>query len=120
MFDRFLDEDSPKRREISREVERGAKAIKMDEDGNLSSKKIFNKELFGICYDCKKFRGAVTKYGNAYAWCWEFETKLNASDPVVKCSEYEKRGGLTLFEMKDMATLIEVDKKEKAGFVHHE
>lgn len=106
-----------KRKKINKEVNSAARSLKlMDEyDEEIHTKNIFDEDIFGICHDCMHFRCAETKYGNAFANCWEFEVRLNASDPVTKCSQYKKRGEMTLIEMKDMAYIIEIEKR-KAGF----
>ena len=86
-----------------------------DWDGSGRGSKLYRKEL-GICNGCKNLRAAVTRHDKLYAYCETFEKSLNGYDEVVECTAYNARGSLSLWDMKDMAYVIEAEKR-KAGFV---
>ena len=103
---------------VDKEVDIGARSIGADTEYGSAPNK-FNKDKFGICYNCQHLKAAVTEYNKIYAKCYELEIYLNSLDPVIDCSEYKKRGSMTLWEMKDIATVIEVGRR-KAGFIIEE
>lgn len=115
----FPEYGSKKESSVNAEIERAAKALKIDDDyGEVSAERTYlDKDAYGICHDCERLRCAETKYGNSHAYCYEFEKHLNKSDPVVKCSMYKKKGEMSLVEMGSMAYIIEADTKKKAGFI---
>ncbi len=71
---------------------------------------------FGICSSCSYFKYARTQYRIRKAFCGELEIPLYDSDPITECSEFSRRGELSLWDMKGMAIYLEPDKKE-AGFL---
>ena len=98
---------------ISKQVDIGARLLGSDDDvGPIN----FDGKKFGLCCDCKHLKAAITKYNKSYVQCYEFEIFLNSIDPVETCNRYERRGSMTLWEMKDIATIIEPFKKQ-AGFI---
>lgn len=112
----FNDFDSEDRRTIEREVDTGARLLGADvEWGEPPSR--YDKDLYGICFDCKNLRTFRTKYGKIYAKCYEFEERLNSKDPVEDCSCYSRRGEMDLFSMKEIAIIIDNTKRQQAGFI---
>lgn len=75
-------------------------------------------EDFGICNDCSHFYATETKFSKVYARCTEIEKRLDPRDPIVKCSWYRKRGMLSIYDMKEMATPIDI--RRQAGFINTE
>jgi hypothetical protein len=111
---------SGERRKIDKEIDSGARRLGVEDDWDgFRQKDVFSKEDFGICYDCKELRACRTRYGKVLAKCYEFDITMNGTDPIMECSCYKRRGEMTLFEMKDMAIIIETNKRQ-AGFIIEE
>ena len=104
-----------KDKEISRQIDIGARLIGSDIDDGLGPSH-FDNDKFGVCSDCTHLRAAITKYNKTIAQCYEFEILLNGVDPMVKCTKYDKKGSMKLWEMKDIAIIIEPWRKQ-AGFI---
>lgn len=100
---------------IGREVDLGARNIGSDTEYG-SPPVDFDTKKFGLCCDCSELRASISKFGSIFARCYEFDKNLNSSDPIEKCSDYKKKGSMTLWDMKEIAYIIEVDKKE-IGFI---
>ena len=98
---------------ISKEISLGTCGLPTNWNDDIQETLVDDKH--GLCGNCRWFRLSITKYGKTYAYCREWEKYLNGIDPIIKCNEYNKRGQLTLNDMKDMAVIIEIDKK-KVGF----
>jgi hypothetical protein len=109
------DMDSIERKKIDSEIDKGALLIGSDiYYGEPPA--TFDRSEFGICWDCRELRACKTKYGKTMAKCWEFDIVLNANDPIEECTCYKKRNEMDLNMMKDIAILLDVDKKQ-AGFI---
>lgn len=72
---------------------------------------------YGLCSSCSRFRWFVTRYGTESAKCSADDTpwtvkRLRKDDPVASCSQYGRNGELSLKEMLDMATLIDVNRNQ--------
>ena len=68
------------------------------------------------CHDCEHMCGYITEMRTKFAMCREFEIELKPADPVVKCSSYYRRNQLSIHDMKEMATFIDI--KRETGFIH--
>jgi hypothetical protein len=75
-----------------------------------------NKKLFGKCSSCKCFMFAESEYSIWYARCVAFEIGLSHKEPIVNCSAYSEIGTMTMWDMKQIATIIDIDKKT-VGFI---
>lgn len=74
-------------------------------------------EGFGLCGSCTNFCVCETEFEIVQARCSSYIFKkmpLNSSKPILKCTEYAKRGEMSLFDAKQMAIIIEP--KNKVGF----
>jgi hypothetical protein len=111
-----MDIDRDVRRKINQEIDKGALLIGSDIDYG-EPPLTFDSSEFGICYNCRELRACKTRYGRTYAKCWEFDLVMNGNDPIEECTCYKKRNEMDLNMMKDIAILIDVDKKQ-AGFIH--
>jgi len=103
-----------KERQLSKEIDVGARLIGADVDEGTGPSN-FNSKRFGICSDCTSLKACVSEYGRTFAQCYEFEMLLYGRDPIVNCTKYEKKGEMKLWEMKEIAIILEPHKK-KAGF----
>jgi hypothetical protein len=104
-----------KKHQISKEVDVGARLIGADIDDGVGPSH-FDVSKFGVCNDCSSLKAATTQYGKTFAQCYEFEMILNGTDPIVTCTKYDKRGSMKLWEMKDIAIILEPHRKQ-AGFI---
>lgn len=85
------------------------------EAARRSEVKPTNKAFFGMCASCKGFSYAETEFGVLVAFCKRFKIKRKAGSVVKTCYEYEQRGQMDLYEMREIAYLIE-PVKDKLGF----
>lgn len=61
----------------------------------------------GLCGTCKYLRRCTSQYGGLRkAMCAVFEMHVDPRDPIDECTEYWRRGQLTLPEMVDRSVLI--------------
>lgn len=79
---------------------------------------------YGICSGCKSFRCIKREYGEEQVWCDEADMiadkvlliRPSMQDKVTHCDMFYPRGQMSLMEMSQIATFIEVEKGRKAGF----
>ena len=74
-----------------------------------------NKEAYGQCASCRNFQIVESEFKTLVARCEELELRLSTANPVKNCSIYRRRGEMTLWEMKDVAIIIDIP-KDKIGF----
>lgn len=61
----------------------------------------------GLCGSCKFLKLATARYGGMKkAVCAMLEMRLDPRDPIEDCTDYWKKGHMTLTEMVDRAHLI--------------
>lgn len=96
-----------------RHIESKAGLLGTDWDGHLPNR--LDKDEFGLCSNCTHARVTKTKYGNIYMFCTEWERHLNGVNLVSECTAYHKIGQMSLFDMKEIAVMIDVENK-KIGF----
>ena len=70
----------------------------------------------GLCSTCKELLFTRTQYGTTYAQCERWDKQLNGLDLVVECTAFKRHGEMSLYDMKDIAILIDVEKR-KIGIV---
>jgi len=76
-------------------------------------------EQYGICATCKHFTYAATKYRTVRALCILIRSHpqaLSDADIIEECTSHTKRGQMELYDMVQMAVLIESNPSRKAGF----
>ena len=75
---------------------------------------------YGLCSRCGHFDYQKTSLGDVVALC-DMHRKLairpRQDDPITVCSHFYPRGQMSLYDMMGLATLIDVNKKRKAGFL---
>lgn len=77
-----------------------------------------NKE-YGLCADCANFTVTKTEFRTIRAACNAYHRQLmglNSVHQVIECTEYVKKGQMSLYDMQNIAILIEPDAPEKIGF----
>ena len=97
---------------IDSEIDIGAAKLGMNDEGTHLKHHIMFAQL-GLCKDCSNLHALETKWGKMYAICDEFGFKLRLryDDPVCNCSRYSASGQMSLWDMKEMATILEPNKK---------
>lgn len=76
----------------------------------------FSKEQFGMCHDCSFLLANITEYGNTIACCLKFKKYLSGKDSVKYCTIYCKKNQMALWEMNQIAYIIDNDEKT-TGFI---
>lgn len=72
-------------------------------------------DSFGICGSCKKFVFAESEFEVVLSSCPTLGITINSKQQIKNCNSYDKLGTLTLFDMINMAYLIDIP-KEPIGF----
>ena len=72
--------------------------------------------VYGLCNDCVYFNVVETEFEIIHMSCDELKILLSTKDPVKHCSKYSKRGKMNLWDMKQIATIIDPP-KDKVGFL---
>ncbi len=98
---------SEEQRAIKNEIDAHAAIIQVEDysTGNVATD-------LGLCSNCKQLIYTSTEYGTAYAKCNEWEMRLNLSNRIKHCNRFRQRGQMDLYEMKDVAIIIDPDKKK--------
>jgi len=52
-----------------------------------------------------------------FAKCSDFDRQLTQKNAIKNCSSYTEKGSLTLWDMRNMATLINDIEKREVGFM---
>lgn len=88
----------------------------IQETAEDTANRVVIPEAFGLCSKCKNFAYQSTKYNKEYFKCtYEGVNFLPSQiDPITKCSCFEGRGSLDLFDMWNLATMIE--RRNDVGF----
>jgi len=119
MFDtEYESEEEKERSKALKNVSINARRITGDSifgdlEGN-ESRKLWSE--YGLCHDCENFSAVRTEYGKTFAKCELFNKILNTNDVITSCTEYSKRGQLSLRDMKEIATIIDPSSNKKIGF----
>jgi len=91
-------------------------ASEIDHKQKGDKRKNINEEALGLCHNCQYLSCAKTEFGNTLAKCTSFQCVLDGRDKIVTCTDHELAGQLTMWQMQDMAYIINPGKKDKAGF----
>ena len=100
-------------KKLNTEIDKGKAQLGMDGWGERITA-AFSEEAFGLYSNCKYLMAAKTRYARIKAKCYEFDVNLHGIDPVIECTYYTRRGEMTLTQMQEIATLI--DLKRPIGF----
>lgn len=119
MYDtEFESEEEKERRKALRNVGINARritggSIHGEIEGN-ESRKLWSE--YGLCHDCANFSAVRTEYDKTFAKCELFNKILNTNDVITSCTDYIKRGQLSLRDMKEIAIIIDPSSNKKIGF----
>ena len=102
---------------LDKEVSIGLNRLKVDSDCEaIGTFTVFSERDFGVCHDCKHLCAFKTQYGTTRGKCYEFDMWIRGVDTIKHCTKYDKKGQMTILEMKDMAYLIDIEKKTVGFF----
>ena len=114
---KYSDLEKKDKEVIESQIKSGASKLGVDDWSVGSDIRSKEKDDFGICSDCEFRKCAKTRYLNVFAFCGIFKMELNQQDPIVECTNYNKRGEMELHEMYNMAILIDAKPKRRIGMV---
>lgn len=104
-------EDKKDREALEAEIDHSAQRIGMGKWED-SKNRITGVEKFGLCSTCKNFEAARNKYGIVWARCSSiYDMRISDEHPITECTDYTKRGTLSLEMMMGMAYLIDPGKR---------
>ena len=106
--------EKKERNKIEAEIQASALIVVDDEIGETRRK---SDSGFGICDTCKWFEFAKTEFGIVRAQCSSFNVPLNASIKIVECSAYKGKHQMELYDMQQIAWLIDPAKPNKVGYL---
>ena len=109
--------------QVQKEISSGLAAlnlnINMYDEAEPIRNTTFSEEVFGLCANCTYFFAVKTRWNKYRCICGFLNDAIlvNPADPIHHCTSYSKRGQMTVGEMQRIATLIDIDKKEKIGLL---
>jgi hypothetical protein len=76
---------------------------------------------YGLCGKCKHMRYASSQFRIRKAYCYNFTEHghtmfLYDNDPIVECTQFDQRGVMDLYDMKQIAWLIDPP-RDKIGLI---
>ena len=92
-------------------IDAGRSVVEAAQKGNSRAR----NWQFGICADCQNFVIVESEFKVLFARCSSIKIRLNAREPVKFCSYFVQRGEMSIYDMKQIAYLIDVP-KDKIGF----
>ncbi len=82
-----------------------------------TAKKHINDDSYGICNKCTNLLLTVFEFGSKKsAYCEKWKRFLEENKRVEDCSAFNEKGKLSLYDMKQIAIMIEPSEKE-IGFI---
>jgi len=112
MSPKYADMEDKERRSLQNDVY--AKGAPVGDEWEGVSRRVeFNG--VGVCGDCKYLEGFKTQYGTIRARCSCYKVRLDGQDPILDCTEYVKRGEMSLQDMWAIAWIVDPPQR-KVGF----
>ena len=102
--------------------ERRTLSDEIDSIGNQYPVNNFDAEFggvkveMGLCTTCEHLLFSKTQYGTVHSRCDKWEKLLNGVDLIRECTGFSRKGEMSLWDMKQIAVLIDVEKR-KIGIV---
>jgi len=99
------------------EEEKSTESDKMYSCANMIEKVTSKHSLsgFGICSECSYFEFAESEFRIEFAKCGEFFIRRTQNIPIKNCSNFNKKGIMSIRDMQNIAIIIELP-KEEVGF----
>jgi hypothetical protein len=116
--------DNDKRRSEIEKASRLAEVLESKMEEGVSNERM--KELVGLCADCTRFFYQKTRLEDEKFICTRWnDTRvgpihINTCDPPEECAGYHRRGEMDMWDMKEMAILIDGKPKKVPGFERDE
>ncbi len=116
---KYKDLEDKEKRDMSDELDAKALLVGADSWENINPQISKNKleDLLGICASCTQLEYCETEFGRTYARCGFMEIRLTGKDRMVERTKFSPRGQLSLNDMKEIATYIDVKKEKDVGFI---
>jgi len=73
-------------------------------------------DSLGMCSDCKFCAVTEFEFKGYVVYCNYHDKAMNQKDRVVRCNSYTKRGQISLYDMQNIAWIIDNDPKV-VGFI---
>lgn len=86
---------------------------------NSTTSSTWKYECYGVCKDCEHFVIVESEFQTILAKCGELGIQLSATQPITSCTRFYKRNQMSLWDMKNIALLINPNKNE-IGFKGNE
>jgi hypothetical protein len=112
-YDDDVDCISKTEKEIDNLIKKNNRLFERATSADMS---IEHKKMFGICGTCKNLWFAESEFNVLFAKCNVFDVMIHRKQPIVNCSSYEEIGSMTLWDMKQCATILDLNKKTM-GFI---
>lgn len=110
-----MDDSEKKKYEIKQEVDAISESLGMDSWEKQAPVWKDECERYGICAKCCAFFWLKYEFSGDLAHCQEWDRQLLGNQRITECSRYAPRGQMTLNQMVDIATIIDISTK-KVGF----
>jgi len=113
---KYSELDDKEQQKVNDEIGPSAMVFGYDEWEESKRERIPDIPQLGLCANCGNLRACISEFGKIVARCDVFKCSLNAQDPIKDCTSFEKRGEVPLYELKEMAIILEPNKKQ-VGFI---
>lgn len=114
-FDYDVDTKSDRLDKLS--IESGKLGMDIWDHSDPSASRGDHLDKYGICKSCNSFACVQYELDGEIAYCWKHEARLSGNQRIVKCTNYAKRGQMTLQEMNEIAwDLSDMVHHKPAGF----
>lgn len=114
MVKKYSDLNKKEQGKIDNVIDINANVLGFD-SWSRSNGKLRILDGYGLCSKCNNFQFARSEFKTKLAKCSEFENFLSSEDPVSDCTNFEKRGSMSVDDMKLIAIIIE-PKKNNIGY----
>lgn len=116
---RYKDLGDKEKKDLEGELD--SRAILIGHDSWESHNPTFSKSklenLLGICASCTHLEYCGTEFGRTYAKCGFLDIRLFGNDRMIECTRLSPRGQMSISDMKEIATYIDVEREKDTGFV---
>lgn len=109
-----LDEDQLT--DLEDELEAQSESLKLSMYNSKGANKFSDAvDKFGLCKDCAGFQYIRFEFHGERAVCLYLEARLTGSQRIAECSQYNKKGQLSLQQMQSIAWIIDLGGR-RVGF----
>ena len=105
---KYKDLESSEQNELDSTLDIAVDVRKLNFEGRYH----YRYQQFGLCADCVSFDFVETEFKIIYARCNDMKIKLSSAYPIKNCTNYRKCGQMDIWDMKNIAILIDPNKNE--------